>query len=293
MIGVSGFLMLLLIAMAGVGIYGYYQAAHSQRVHWRHRDRRDARRFATARLAAGVDPGDESAGTPVHARTVLSVGQGSPDALSPREHVARHRTAGSPSSRRAQAAQRIRSAKNWVISSTWISASDDFRALFRRQEFGGRSGPPRARRRWNRATARSSGSSRSTCRRARVLRARRQHSAARHLSGRRGVRNPRQRCDRRSARSTRAERWNGAGCTGSKAAGTIVLGSLAAVVLLSVGFVQWGVPAIANQVAKVMPVQADRAHRHRHARHARPHHVRSHQAARGAAQRARRAIHRA
>jgi Zn-dependent protease with chaperone function len=39
----------------------------------------------------------------------------------------------------------------------------------------------------------------------------------------------------------------------------VVLGSLAAVVLLSVAFVQWGVPAIANQVARVMPVQADRA----------------------------------
>jgi Zn-dependent protease with chaperone function len=39
----------------------------------------------------------------------------------------------------------------------------------------------------------------------------------------------------------------------------VVLGSLAAVVLLSVAFVQWGVPAIANQVAQVMPVQADRA----------------------------------
>lgn len=39
----------------------------------------------------------------------------------------------------------------------------------------------------------------------------------------------------------------------------VVLGSLAAVVLLSVAFVQWGVPAIANQAAKVMPVQADRA----------------------------------
>jgi len=39
----------------------------------------------------------------------------------------------------------------------------------------------------------------------------------------------------------------------------IVIGSLVAVVLLSVAFVQWGVPAIANQVAKVMPVEADRA----------------------------------
>jgi len=39
----------------------------------------------------------------------------------------------------------------------------------------------------------------------------------------------------------------------------VVLGSLATVVLLSVAFVQWGVPAIANQVAQVMPVQADRA----------------------------------
>jgi Zn-dependent protease with chaperone function len=39
----------------------------------------------------------------------------------------------------------------------------------------------------------------------------------------------------------------------------IVLSSLAAIVLLSVTFVQWGVPALANQAARMMPVQADRA----------------------------------
>ena len=39
----------------------------------------------------------------------------------------------------------------------------------------------------------------------------------------------------------------------------VVLGSLAGIVLLSVAFVQWGIPALANQAARIMPVQADRA----------------------------------
>ena len=39
----------------------------------------------------------------------------------------------------------------------------------------------------------------------------------------------------------------------------MVVGSLAAVILISIGFVQWGVPALANQAARVMPVAADLA----------------------------------
>lgn len=39
----------------------------------------------------------------------------------------------------------------------------------------------------------------------------------------------------------------------------MVLASLVAVAVISVGFVIWGVPAIANQVARVMPAEADRA----------------------------------
>jgi Zn-dependent protease with chaperone function len=38
----------------------------------------------------------------------------------------------------------------------------------------------------------------------------------------------------------------------------LVFGSLAAVIVLSVVFVQWGVPAIANQVARVLPPDVDR-----------------------------------
>jgi Zn-dependent protease with chaperone function len=39
----------------------------------------------------------------------------------------------------------------------------------------------------------------------------------------------------------------------------MALGSLAAIVFISVGFVQWGIPAIATQAARVMPVEADKA----------------------------------
>lgn len=39
----------------------------------------------------------------------------------------------------------------------------------------------------------------------------------------------------------------------------LVLGSLVAVVVLSVAFVQWGVPALANQVARVLPAEVDRS----------------------------------
>lgn len=38
----------------------------------------------------------------------------------------------------------------------------------------------------------------------------------------------------------------------------LVLASLAAIAVLSVAFVQWGVPAIANQVARVLPAEVDR-----------------------------------
>ena len=38
----------------------------------------------------------------------------------------------------------------------------------------------------------------------------------------------------------------------------VVIGSLAAVALLSYAFVQWGVPALAHQVARVLPPQVDR-----------------------------------
>ena len=39
----------------------------------------------------------------------------------------------------------------------------------------------------------------------------------------------------------------------------VVVGSLVAIVVISVGFVQWGIPAIATQAARVMPVEADHA----------------------------------
>lgn len=39
----------------------------------------------------------------------------------------------------------------------------------------------------------------------------------------------------------------------------VVLASLVAIVVISVGFVQWGIPALAAQAARVMPVEADRA----------------------------------
>lgn len=39
----------------------------------------------------------------------------------------------------------------------------------------------------------------------------------------------------------------------------MVLGSLVAVALISVGFVHWGIPALAKQVARVLPAEADRA----------------------------------
>lgn len=39
----------------------------------------------------------------------------------------------------------------------------------------------------------------------------------------------------------------------------VVIASLIAIVVISVGFVQWGIPAIATQAARVMPVEADHA----------------------------------
>ena len=91
LIGLAGLCKLLLIAMAGVSVVGYYQTALANASFGGIEIGPDLRRLQTACLVADLDSGNESAGTRVHARAVLSVGQGSRDALSPGEHVARHR----------------------------------------------------------------------------------------------------------------------------------------------------------------------------------------------------------
>ena len=84
-----------------------------------------------------------------------------------------------------------------------------------------------------------------------VFRARRQYSAPHHAFPNGGVFETRDNdaIDEALEALRAARRTTGAGCTGSKADGLWCSAPSSAVVLLSVAFLRWGVPAIANLVA--------------------------------------------